>query len=124
MSSYLLDSNLIIYAAQPEHKKLREFIEAEVPLISVVSKIETLGYHNLSAEEKFYLEDFFEATRIISITREIVEKAIKLRQQKRISLGDSLIAATAITNNLKLATHNTSDFEWIDELDLFDPFLR
>lgn len=121
MSTYLLDSNLIIYATQTGHVQLRAFIEDEVPFISVVSKIETLGYHKLKVEEKSYLENFFQASRIIHITQEVVEEAIKLRQQKRISLGDSLIAATAISHELKLATHNIADFKWIDDLNLIDP---
>ena len=37
------------------------------------------------------------------------------------SLGDALIAGTALNVKLKLATHNTKDFEWIEELELIDP---
>ncbi len=38
------------------------------------------------------------------------------------SLGDSLIAATAILNNLALVTNNTKDFQWIDSLTIINPF--
>jgi toxin FitB len=37
------------------------------------------------------------------------------------SLGDALIAATAIYYNLTLATHNTQDFERIQPLKVLDP---
>ena len=37
------------------------------------------------------------------------------------SLGDALIAGTALSNLLRLATHNTDDFDWIDELKVIDP---
>jgi predicted nucleic acid-binding protein len=37
------------------------------------------------------------------------------------SLGDALIAGTALSHQLRLATHNTSDFNWINELEVFDP---
>ena len=40
----------------------------------------------------------------------------------KISLGDSLIAATALTSDLTLATHNVSDFDWIEEFKVVDPF--
>ena len=40
----LLDSNIIIYAAQPEYIALRRFIEIQAPAISVISYIEVLGY--------------------------------------------------------------------------------
>ena len=36
-------------------------------------------------------------------------------------LGDSIIAATAMTHNLTLVTHNTEDFRWIAGLELLDP---
>jgi len=39
------------------------------------------------------------------------------------SLGDSLIAATALQYNLILVTHNTDDFDWIEELTLLDPLV-
>lgn len=34
------------------------------------------------------------------------------------TLGDSIIAATALVKNLELITANTKDFDWIPELDL------
>jgi predicted nucleic acid-binding protein len=37
------------------------------------------------------------------------------------SLGDALIAGTALSRELRVVTHNTSDFDWIDELEVFDP---
>jgi len=37
------------------------------------------------------------------------------------SLGDSLIAATALLNDLTLVTANISDFRWIDNIKLKNP---
>ena len=36
----LIDSNVIIYAAQPHHIDLRQFIDGITPSVSVVSYIE------------------------------------------------------------------------------------
>lgn len=52
-----------------------------------------------------------------------IEIAITLRQRRKRSLGDSIIGATALSNDLSLATHNIKDFKWIDELELIDPLL-
>lgn len=41
----LLDSNIIIYATQPEYVWLREFIAEHEPVVSALSYVETLGYH-------------------------------------------------------------------------------
>lgn len=117
----LLDSNLIIYAAQPHRAALRAFIAHEVPFVSVVSKIETLGYPDLDASEAQFLNDFFDAADVLPISPPVVAEAIRCRQQRRMSLGDAFIAGTALSYDLQLATHNTEDFVWIDELEVFDP---
>lgn len=116
----LLDSNLIIYAAQPEHEALRDFIAREVPCVSVISKVETLGYHELSEHEKQVLQEFFEAADVLPVSQSAIAAAIRLRQQRRMSLGDALIAGTALSHGLPLATHNTEDFAWIEELEVVD----
>ncbi len=117
----LLDSNLIIYAARPEHEGLRDLIVQEVPSVSVVSKVETLGYPELSTQENRFLEEFFEAAKVLPVSESVVTEAIRLRQQRSISLGDALIAGTALSHGMSLATHNTSDFEWIETLEVTDP---
>jgi len=89
----------------------------------LVSYVETLGYHRLSIEDKQFLEEFFEASEILPITDDIADGAVRLRQKRRMSLGDSLIAATALQYNLILVTHNTDDFDWIEELTLLDPLV-
>ncbi len=119
----LLDSNIIIYAAEPDQAVLRQFIRDNSPAVSLVSYVETLGYHRLSVEDKQFLEEFFEASEVLPITDDIADGAVRLRQQRRMSLGDSLIAATALQYNLILVTHNTDDFDWIEDLTLLDPLV-
>ena len=121
MSTDLIDSNLVIYAAQPKHKKLREYVADQIPVVSVVSKVETLGYHKLDAYEQAFLEDFFGAATVLPVSQSVVEEAIRLRQKRHMSLGDALIAGTAIRHGLRVVMHNTGDFDWIDGLEVFDP---
>ncbi len=118
---YLLDSNLIIYAGQKNEELLRIWIAKNAPLISMISKVETLGYQKLSDAEKKFLEEFFSVSLILSVSDAVGEQAILLRQKNKISLGDALIAATAIVHNLTLATANTADFKKIKELDIINP---
>ena len=77
-----------------------------------------LGYHKLKPNEKQYFEKFFTEIIILPIDNAIIEKAIQLRQQKNISVGDSIIAATAIIVNVSLLTHNESDFKGIKKLEI------
>jgi hypothetical protein len=74
MSTDLIDSNLIIYAAQSAHDELRSYIANEAPAVSVVSKVETLGYHGLDPDEKVFLEDFFDAAIVLPVSQDAVEK--------------------------------------------------
>lgn len=118
----LLDSNIIIYAVQPQYENVRQFIAENAPYISVISKIEVLGYYRLDQESRQLLEEFFNAAEILPLGDSIVNKAIELRQQRKISLGDSIVAATALVHGLTLVTRNTQDFKWVNNLNLIDPF--
>ena len=117
----ILDSNIIIYASKPEYVELREFIAQYSPSISVVSYVEVLGYHSLTVEDKDYLERFFQTSRLITISQEILDHAVRLRQQRKMLLGDSLIAGTALSLKLTLVTRNVADFKWCGDLKILDP---
>jgi hypothetical protein len=117
----LLDSNIIIYAAKPENADLRRLIAERAPAVSVVSVIEVLGYHRLTEEERRHFEEFFAAATILPISEAIVAQAVRLRQTRKMTLGDALMAATAFVYGLVLVTHNTCDFAWIPGLRLLDP---
>lgn len=118
----LLDSNVLIYAAQPEHAELRAFVAEHAPAVSVITYIEVLGYHKLREEERAQLEGFFRAAEaVFPLSDRVVQQAVRLRQQRRMSLGDSIVAATALVHERTLVTHNTADFHWIENLPLLDP---
>ena len=118
----LLDSNVIIYAAKPEHEALRHLIAEHEPAVSAVSYVEVLGYHQLVEQKRHLFELFFAATTVLNIGTSVLEQAVRLRQQRKITLGDALVAGTALAHGLTLVTRNTQDFRWIDDLHLLDPF--
>jgi predicted nucleic acid-binding protein len=118
----LLDSNIIIYAARPEHEGLRRLIREHTPAVSAVSYVEVLGYHQLNEQEARYFEEFFAASEVLGIDTPVLEGAVRLRKARRMTLGDALVAATALAHGLTLVTRNTKDFDWIADLPLFDPF--
>ena len=117
----LLDSNLFIYAILPEYALLREWCIAQDIRASDVTRIEVLGYHRLSEKDKADLNSLFELASIYPISASIVDSAIRLRQTRKIKLGDSIIAATALEHRQTLATRNMKDFEWIEGLKVVDP---
>ncbi len=117
----LVDSNIIIYAAEPENIDLQRFLYAQPRAVSIAGYIEVLGFHGLEDYQMTFFEGFFREVEVLHLTPEIADRAITLRQQRRIGLGDAIIAATALEHNLTLVTRNTSDFRWIDNLRLLNP---
>src|SRR5207237_6107473 len=89
---------------------------------SAISRIEVLGYHLLATEQHQYLIEFFQAANILRISDAVVTEAVKLRQTKRMGLGDAIVAGTALAHRLTLVTRNIGDFSWIQSLDLINPF--
>ena len=118
----LIDSNIIIYAAQPAHSDLRNFIAQHSPAVSAVSYVEVLGYYRLTAQDRQFFEAFFSAANVLSISQQVLTQATTLRQMKKMSLGDALVAGTALTHNLTLVTRNVTDFDWVGGLQLMNPF--
>ncbi len=118
----LLDSNILIYSVNPAYPHLRGLVADSEAAVSAITYVEVLGFHKLTPAEKLDLEQIFAAIAILPVTRPILDSAVHLRQQRKMTLGDSLIAATAMTHNLMLATRNTRDFAWINGMTLHDPF--
>jgi len=118
----LVDSNIIIYSAQPEHPQLRELIAENAPAVSALSYLEVLGYHLLTEQQRQYFEEFFQVTHVLPISQDVLNQAVILRQQRRMSLGDAIIGGTALIYELTLITRNTDDFRWITQLELLNPF--
>jgi len=117
----LIDSNLIIYFAKPGFEWLNVLIQTLDSHYSALTKIEVLGYHQLQPREKTFFETYFNSITPLSLTDDIIETAIRLKQTRKMSLGDSVIAATALIHDLELYTHNVSDFTGVGGLRVVDP---
>jgi hypothetical protein len=101
---------------------LRQFIAEQAPAVSAVSYVEVLGYHQLDDEERQYLEAFFRLAQVLPLSQAVLDQAVTLRQQRKLSLGDALVAGTALVHDLTLVTRNVEDFQWIQGLLLLNPF--
>lgn len=118
----LLDSNIVIAAAVPEAEGLRADLSTEPCVISIVTRIEVLGFHRLSAEEENGLREFLARAETIALDDVVAARSIALRQQRRMGLGDAIIAATALVHGMALVTRNVDDFKHIAGLELKNPF--
>lgn len=118
----LLDSNTLIYAISPDYQNVRDCMSEFKWCASKISIVEVLGYHKMTPSEKELFYPLFDKIHFYAIDDPIIQQATKLRQTKKMSLGDAIISATAIVHRLPLMTRNSRDFEWIDNLTLINPF--
>jgi predicted nucleic acid-binding protein len=123
---YLLDTNAVINyldGALPPHAM--QFMNTIVDgncNISVITKMETLGFAFKSIAEQNTMETFVYGSNVLIINDEIVDKTIAIRKIKKIKLPDAIIAATALVYGFTLISRNTSDFANIQYLDIVDPY--
>ncbi len=118
----VLDSNIVIYTRKPEFEFLQDFIVDNSCGVSASSHVEVLGFHRLTQEERVAFEETFDKLALFPLSSDVVEQAVKLRQQKKMSLGESPVTATALVYDLPLVTRNTDDFKWIANLTVINPF--
>jgi predicted nucleic acid-binding protein len=122
---YLIDTNVIIgilNGAIPKKNalKLAKIIDTNF-LVSTIVNIESLGYYSIKPDDKIRISRFLSKATTFYIDKKIQEKAIEIRQNKKMKLGDSIIAATALVHNLTIVTRNETDF-WGLGLTIYNPF--
>lgn len=117
----IFDSNLVILGARPDYPGLLRLMRSLAPAVSAVTAIEVLGYHKLSPESKSGFEAFFRSTDVLPISEPVVGRAVALRQARKMTLGDAIVAATALEYDPVLYTHNPKDFHGIAGLTVIDP---
>jgi predicted nucleic acid-binding protein len=121
---YLIDTNAVIdYLGKNLPDTGMNFMNSIIdalPNISVVTKIEVLGFN---APDKHYvmLTDFMNDANVFDLTDNIVDESIIIRKKHKTKLPDAIIAATAIVYDLTLITRNSKDFENISNLKIINP---
>lgn len=123
-TQYLIDSNSIIdYLGKKLRPAGMEFMNQiidNVPNVSVISKIEVLGFNTTDQHYKL-LSDFMNDATVLNLTEPIVEICIDLRKKNKTKLPDAIIASTALVYDLVLITRNIPDFNNIQGLKVINP---
>jgi toxin FitB len=116
----IIDSNIIIYSTLPNYQYLREYLRVRQDKlnISFISKIEVLGYHLLRDYDRNLFEIFFNSINTFYINKQIIDLTVLLKQKQKFSLGDSIIAATALFYGEDLLTNNVKDFINVQDIKL------
>ncbi len=118
---FLMDTNVIIdYLGNKLPKKEAEFIENLPINISVVTRIELIGRHNATRRHIQSMNSFLSNATVYELDETIILQTIDIRQKYKIKLPDAIIAATALSNNLTLITHDVFDYNAIKNLRLIN----
>ncbi|MGA2749968.1 MAG: type II toxin-antitoxin system VapC family toxin [Verrucomicrobiota bacterium] len=119
---HLLDSNILIYASKPGGEFLNTWIISKDARVSAISLPEVLGYPGLNAQDEAVFDRWFADLRRLDVTEPILRRAAALRRERRMKLGDAIVAATALTHDLELVTRNVEDFKHVAGLRVINPF--
>ncbi len=120
---YLIDTNIAIeYLDRTLSAGGYAFVGNIPVLLSVITRIELLGWQKISTSVSARLETYIGNAFIYSLDEPIILKTIELRQQYKIKTPDAIIAATALVHDLTLLTRNLPDFKQIPSLTLINPF--
>jgi len=118
----LLDSNILIYAANQSAPEIESLATSADNAVAVVTRIEVYGFTRLKPEEQAALDILFRRLTVHPLDEAVVARAIALRQQRKMGLADAIVAATALVHNLTLVTRNEEDFRHVTGLLLLNPF--
>jgi len=126
MKQYVTDTNILIYylngSLPIEIKEKTERILEMSFNISVITKIEFLGWRKHTEESFKKAKQFLSHARVLGMTNKIADCAINLRRIANLKTPDALIAATAIQHKAILVTRNSEDFKNIRQVYIFNPF--
>ncbi|WP_319578386.1 PIN domain-containing protein [uncultured Methanospirillum sp.] len=99
MVSYLVDTNILIHILAGDipagaYSRMNEIYSSGFS-ISIISKIELLGWRGNTPDGLAVARELIHEAEIISLSDQIADIAITLRQNTSIRLPDAVIAATA-----------------------------
>lgn len=123
----LIDTSIIIdYLRQKDKRKtiLFDFMnKKQVLYMSIISHAESYAGKSIweKREAKETLEALFSDINIITLSERISESAGEISAKYNVDIVDAIIAATAISKKLPLATLNTKDFEKIKGIKILEP---
>jgi predicted nucleic acid-binding protein len=80
------------------------------------------GFNQLTPERQERLTQLVRSLPEIRLHESIIQKAIALRRERKMSLADSIIAATALQQQMPLVTRNVHDYKHVQGIILINPF--
>jgi predicted nucleic acid-binding protein len=117
----IFDTNVLIYLSK--HILKPEKILKEKVSISIITKIEALGFAFQNIEEHNLLLAICNELEVVPLSNQIAEATISLRGKYKVKLPDAIVYASALIEKVPLLTNNINDFKSIGmNVKLINPF--
>ncbi|UKT64587.1 hypothetical protein [Pedobacter mucosus] len=87
----IIDTNIIIYLSKKILPPEKIFFDDTLYSISIITKMELLGYSFSSQLEEDNLKKIISSFNLVSINNKIVDATIQLRKNNKIKLPDAII---------------------------------
>lgn len=110
-----IDTNVCIDLLN-EDEILTEFLQDQLIYISVITEMELYVYYDNEDEAKV-LDAFINSVTVLEIDHYIKLKTIEVRRNTKLKMPDSIIAASALVNNLSFLSADKA-FRKVDGLRL------
>jgi len=125
MEQYLIDTNCVSdYLSESLPFNGMQFMDSVIdqgPKISIITEIELLCWNTSDDKKVNGVKNFINDSTIFEITADVVRHCVSARKGKKIKTPDAIIAATALSLNYTLLTHNEKDFINIPKLKIVNP---
>lgn len=107
-TNFLLDTNIIIGIVKGNDESLAVLrdraVEIDMCAYSFISRIELLGYPEITNAEIKDIQNILTAMTYLPMTQLVEDMAIQIRRQYKLKIPDAIIAAMAKVNDLDLIT--------------------
>lgn len=107
MVKALFDTNILIDYLHGVAQAKEELERFDQRAISVITWMEVMV--GATPQTKAGTEAFLASFELMALDEQVAERAVALRQSKRIKLPDAIVWATAQVNHCILVTRNTKD---------------
>ena len=105
---FLLDTNVVIGLLKGTELSINLLLRREILLehcsVSLITRIELLGFPGIKPAEEVKVAAMLARLEILPLDEEVEAITIDLRRRTRMKLPDAIIGATALANGLELLT--------------------
>ncbi|MBI4256718.1 PIN domain-containing protein [Candidatus Uhrbacteria bacterium] len=120
----VLDTNVVIFFIKKDPVIVewinRQRSKGERFCVSTITVVELLGFQNISHDEIFLIESWLQYVLVVDVDGSIAREAARIRRELKLTVSDSVIAATAVLLQSPVATRDVV-FKKIRDISVLRP---